>query len=916
MQRIANEGLDQAKRMESTQEAGLAVTRFVKSCRESISAALAASATASIAWAGLCTILPLLENAINQRLEHAVLLAYVLDQAEWYSKLSRNFASHSPTVGNANTDAEGLRRDMQRKIVDIFKLLIKANMVSVCRYYYRNKLVVVLRDSIVWDNWPDMLKTIKETEQVFRDRSRLYYDNIIAQSIDSIDKHMEQQNRRRRYNDTLNLWSRYHTHRTETDPPALLAETGDWFFKHSDFVTWSQWTSEGILLVLKADPGCGKSVLAGEAIKRLEEEGSHTVAYFFFKKASGNNTAVDALTALLHQLLDKHEELLDRTVKGTTSISDYMERNSKALPERMVGILWDILEAATGPSEDHTINMVCILDAMDMCEGYADEFLRRLQSYLKRGNQRMKFLITSRWNASSFHKDKVLFKDIAPCRIIDVTNIEGNDDRKDEETRRRDESMRNSRRQDIDRVIEDNITSLTSAHNEKKHLRGLLKSDSQGTFLWVYLVFKYLRGEKDKPSTSARPWTSRVTRLPKDVNDAYGQLLTEAEKHWSNKEQLANMLKIVTAAKRPLTLQELRIACAIHEVEPVEDVQLEDIRSLHTLVSEALDVSNFRETIQQKCGFFLELDHAGRVAFFHETAREFLIEQQHTIRAASKAPAHESWKCSVNMAEAHSILARTCTRAVFLNLINITQLSNPVLAKNPLVEVVGWVKNAGFFAYAGEALDTHIMQWSHGERMSLAGDAMPFFLTKTRNVDVSVNLHTLCTMLLSASTSSPAQRAPYLSTSATVDDFPSLMAVGLAELAVHVISKDNPDYRKRLILLADCYFSRFGILGNLVDLQQAIDLFYEANKETIGYETEEELARRLDEFAESTFQQYRFTLNEKDIDRAISLKWDAVAFTADDSPSYNIRRTKALLFSCEKPSNLGQRWLLTNYEIG
>lgn len=58
MQRIANEGLDQAKRMESTQEAGLAVTRFVKSCRESISAALAASATASIAWAGLCTILP------------------------------------------------------------------------------------------------------------------------------------------------------------------------------------------------------------------------------------------------------------------------------------------------------------------------------------------------------------------------------------------------------------------------------------------------------------------------------------------------------------------------------------------------------------------------------------------------------------------------------------------------------------------------------------------------------------------------------------------------------------------------------------------------------------------------------------------------------------------------------------------
>ncbi|KAJ8130985.1 hypothetical protein O1611_g2640 [Lasiodiplodia mahajangana] len=888
MQKIAKDGLSRAEHITGGEKAVLAAVRFVKSCRASVSSALSSSLAASIAWVGVCTILPLLGNPIYQRLEHSMLLTYVLDQAEWYSKLSKTFARRPHLVADHIADSEGLHRDLQRKIIDIFKLLIRANMISVCRYYHKNNIVVMLRDSIVWDNWADMLKTIKMAEEVFRVRSKQYYNNTVAKSLDSIDKHMQHESRRERCNELLNLWSNYQTHRTETDPREILDGTGDWFFKHPHFVAWSQWTSDGGLLVLKTDPGCGKSVLAAEVIKRLEEEGTYTVAYFFFKKASGDNTAVDVLTAILHQLLSRHEELLDRSVKCGTSISDYMRRNSKAPPERMVGVLWDILEAATSPSKDHAVNMVCVLDGIDACDAHADLFCKRLQNYLAGNHQRIKFLITSRWSASSFSEEKVLFEHIATCSMIDVAKIEGSDDGKDDETRLRDEIIRENRRQDIDRVIEHGIKTLTNDDDESTQLRRLLQTGPQRTFLWVCLVFKYLRVEKSKIDTSPRSWIDRITQndkisgptqLPKDVDDAYEQLLRETEQHWSNREQLAAIFKIVAAAKRPLTLHELRIACAIQDVEQTKhNLKLEkatDIRRLHAMASQPTDMIEFRETIQQKCGFFLELDHLDRVTFFHETAREFLI-------TTDKVPAHGSWKCSVDMTEAHIILARTCTLAIILRLIDISAGWYPMLSKIPMTEVA-----------TGRT----------ATRPSLPTTLSNYFFIKSRGADISANLHTLCTNLLEQSETLLAHKALYLSASATVDAFPSLMAVGLAELAVHVIPRNNIDYGKRFALLADCYFSRFEILGNPEDLERAAGLFYDAKKEDFGEEDGEELARRIDKFAESQLQRYKFTGIEKDLDSAISLKWDAIGFTDRYSPNCDIRIAEARLFECEKPSN-------------
>ncbi|KAH6957586.1 hypothetical protein BKA56DRAFT_602057, partial [Ilyonectria sp. MPI-CAGE-AT-0026] len=78
-----------------------------------------------------------------------------------------------------------------------------------------------------------------------------------------------------------------------------------WFLEHEHFKTWLNIKS-GPLLV-SADPGCGKSVLA----KYLIDHGlprSTTICYFF--KDQDQNTVRQALCALLHQLFSQKPSLI------------------------------------------------------------------------------------------------------------------------------------------------------------------------------------------------------------------------------------------------------------------------------------------------------------------------------------------------------------------------------------------------------------------------------------------------------------------------------------------------------------------------------------------------------------------------------------------------------------------------------
>ena len=74
------------------------------------------------------------------------------------------------------------------------------------------------------------------------------------------------------------------------------------------------------------------------------------------------------------------------------------------------------------------------------------------------------------------------------------------------------------------------------------------------TYLWVYLVFDYLKSSRFK--RTIKGIESTITTLPKSVNQAYEKVLDKAQEQ----STVRKVLSIIMAASRPLTLTEMNIA--------------------------------------------------------------------------------------------------------------------------------------------------------------------------------------------------------------------------------------------------------------------------------------------------------------------------------------------------------------------
>lgn len=198
-----------------------------------------------------------------------------------------------------------------------------------------------------------------------------------------------------------------------------------------------------------------------------------------------------------------------------------------------------------------------------------------------------------------------------------------------------------------------------------EHLLSLLLQITHRTYLWVYLVFDFLKTRGFKKTVLGVQ--DAISILPKSVADAYEEILQRPSDLDSDKSRTRKILSIIIAARRPLTLAEMNIAL---EVTPscrsVEDLDLES-------------ESDFKEAIRQCCGLFVSVYHS-QVYLIHQTAREFLthklsneeahpeegngtVTQPHTAKELpprADPKAKTTWKHSISLEKAHRVLAESC----------------------------------------------------------------------------------------------------------------------------------------------------------------------------------------------------------------------------------------------------------------
>ena len=436
-----------------------------------------------------------------------------------------------------------------------------------------------------------------------------------------------------------------------------VQDTCMWFLEHDNFQKWLKQES-GPLLV-SADPGCGKSVLAKYLIDHVLPR-SATICYFFFKDQD-QNTARQALCALLHQLFSQKPSLIQHAMKQ-------FDKDGRGLINSK-NSLWSILGNAVEDPQAGPV--ITVLDALDECaESEFEDLMRNVENQFRSnrsGPGKLKYLLTSRPYEQIVSKFRGLL-DVFP-RI----RIPGEE-----------ESEIIS--QEVNRVIKYRVERLATekvlSDQVKSHMANRLLGITHRTYLWVYLVFDYLRAEDFKKTPKGVE--STIATLPKSINQAYEQILNKSKEH----SMVRKVLGIILAAGRPLTLSEMNVAVNIDSTS----------QSIHNLDLE--EEADFKSRLRSWCGLFVSIHH-GKIDFLHQTAREFLLTD---LPSSTSIPTEIQWHHSITIYYAHTVLAELCVR--YLNFFN----SNTSLLTDTTEEAGHHIDSHTFLDYSAKFWGLHFRE--------------------------------------------------------------------------------------------------------------------------------------------------------------------------------------------------------------
>lgn len=391
-----------------------------------------------------------------------------------------------------------------------------------------------------------------------------------------------------------------------------------WFLQHENFQKWLQ-TESGPLLV-SADPGCGKSVLARYLVNSYLPR-SATICYFFFKDKVQEKVR-QALCALLHQLFSQKPHLIKHAMPEYSKDGEGLINSTESL--------WKVLRNVTG--DPHAGPIIMVLDALDECrESELPDLTRNVESQFRGGQGKLRYLLTCR------PYESVVSRFGSLLRTFPKIHIPG-------------EEESETISYEVNHVITHRVNQLSQKKNlsskvRKKLDEGLRKTPHR-TYLWVYLVFNYLEEEDFKKT--AKGVESALKIIPTSVNAAYEQILNKSK----DRSKVRKVLSIILAASQPLTLSEMNIAVNIEDTsQSINDLDLEN-------------EEDFKSRLRALCGLFVSI-YQDRIHFLHQTAREFLLKD---LESSNTTPLEPRWHHSIAITQAHEVLATVCVR--YLNFLN------------------------------------------------------------------------------------------------------------------------------------------------------------------------------------------------------------------------------------------------------
>lgn len=414
---------------------------------------------------------------------------------------------------------------------------------------------------------------------------------------------------------------------------ARLSGTCKWFTAKESYQQWTDHAQKvPSLLCVIGKPGAGKTVLAGYIINQLQKQ-NIDCSYFFFKHGDKFKSRLNfCLRSLAWQMAStsKHarETLLEMQKDGIKFDND----NERATWRKIF---------VCGIFQKSFSNHYWVIDGLDECvnpASFTESMLAKLDESIP-----LRILILTR-ESPELHRQ---LQNLGAHQLQQemITAIDTSDD--------------------IKLVIEARAKSvLLKSDEERADLVKNVLQKAQGSFLWTVQVLHELSHAHGEGEIKLA-----LETIPNGMGPLYQRTLETMTSSAGGKRLTKAVLTWVACGIRPLSKMEL---------EGALEMDIED------------SFPKLEESISALCGHLVTIDKFGKVQMVHETAREFLLNDDLKSEFA------------VRETEAHTQIVRACLKYLGGDEMRPPRTNRRGSARKILGE------RAAFSAYACAAFSYHL----------------------------------------------------------------------------------------------------------------------------------------------------------------------------------------------------------------
>ena len=438
--------------------------------------------------------------------------------------------------------------------------------------WHKNQVAVVFRNFVKLDDWGAKINEIKNMQSEVESRIQKYQK--VKEQSDQEWRQKEEDYKKRIH--SLGVPD------PDDDIEAILRAKGtlfpeccQWVLEGPDFRAWLEGPDKRVLRIT-GDPGKGKTMLMCSIIRHLQESlgqknGDLQVFYYFCQASKSESTTYStlALRSLIRSIVKQRRDLACH-IPEPSADNQSTNNNTPFIAQRT---LKSIL---TDSSLDNAI--ICV-DALDECGKDVLELLELLQQLNDKST--IKWMVSTRGSTA------------LPCEELfeapDCVSL----------------SLEHEDKLVSDAVhvyIEKQIATLTNGkvfpQETKKKVRTVLEERCEGTFLWVSLVCKELRGIRSRFDVA-----NALDSFPAGLGPLYSRMMAKIEES-SGSTRCKSVLGVSLLLKGPITPAEFRILVN----STGETAYLEDLEHLEDVVAQ--------------CQSFLRISDT--VNFVHKSAKDYL----------------------------------------------------------------------------------------------------------------------------------------------------------------------------------------------------------------------------------------------------------------------------------------------------